>query len=112
MAVCPTCTAHLTRVHRSLLERLVYADVHHCHRCNRRIRRWRSAADRSVQFLFSRQSHCIQCGTGRVQRLSKRDRIDSMSKHPFSLVLLLTGAPINHCPSCRLQYHDWRRPMS
>jgi hypothetical protein len=65
----------------------------------------------NAAFLFSRYSHCIQCGSARVHRLTKRDRVDSMSHHPFSVLQHITGAPVNKCIACRLQYHDWRRPQ-
>ena len=35
---------------------------------------------------------------------------DWMSKHPLSWMFRLLGAPLNKCPSCRLQYYDWRPP--
>ena len=60
--------------------------------------------------LFSRCSHCIRCGSSRVHRLTKRDRVDAMSRHVFSLIQLLTFAPLNKCVACRLQYYDWRPP--
>jgi hypothetical protein len=61
-------------------------------------------------FCFSRHTHCIQCGSSLVSRLPRRDRIEAMSKHLLSTVFRLLGAPIVHCPACRLQYYDWRRP--
>jgi hypothetical protein len=63
-----------------------------------------------LTFLFSRRTHCIRCGTADVHRLSKRDRIDSVSNSLASWLMRLSGAPLNKCPSCRLQYYDWRRP--
>lgn len=64
----------------------------------------------AARFLLARHTHCIQCGTAKVRRLSRRDRIDRMSRHPLSLVFRLTGAPIVYCGGCRLQYRDWRMP--
>jgi hypothetical protein len=40
--------------------------------------------------------------------MPQRDQIDRMTKHPISLLIGLTGAPIYHCGPCRLQYRDWR----
>ena len=99
------------RTHRTVLQKLVYSDIFRCTKCGRRVSLVRSAQSVTLTFLLSRQSHCIRCGTTNVQRLKKRDRIDSVSHHPVSLLLALTGAPFNRCTRCRLQYHDWRRPV-
>jgi hypothetical protein len=73
-----------------------------------RARTWRLPFEKTVTFVFARYSRCIQCGSYRVRRLPGRDRIDSRSTHPLSVVLSLTLAPFYHCNPCRLQYHDWR----
>jgi hypothetical protein len=100
------------RTHRTTVQKLLYADVLRCTKCGTRMKRLHSNLDASVSFFFSRYSHCIRCGTPDVDRLKKQDRIDSVSRHPASMLLALTGAPFNRCSSCRLQYHDWRRPRS
>ena len=110
MAECPNCGTHLIRTHRTVVQKLFYADVLQCTKCGNRMKRLHSTLDASVSFFFSRYSHCIRCGTPDVYRLKKQDRIDSVSRHPASFLLALTGAPFNKCSSCRLQYHDWRRP--
>ena len=110
MPQCPDCSKHMMRTHRSLVQKLLYSDVFRCTKCGRRVNRVHTALSVSFAFGFSRHSHCIRCGTENVQRLKKRDRIDSVSRHPASMLLALTGAPYNRCSSCRLQYHDWRRP--
>jgi hypothetical protein len=61
-----------------------------------------------LTFLFSRHTVCVRCGTSRVQRLSRRDSVDSTSRHPFSALMRLFGAPLNRCQACRLQFYDWR----
>jgi uncharacterized protein with PIN domain len=110
MADCPNCGKHLTRTHRTAVQKLFYADVLRCTKCGNRLKRRHPFLNTSRAFFFSRRSHCIRCGTPNVDRLKKRDRIDSVSRHPASMLLALTGAPFNRCTSCRLQYHDWRRP--
>jgi hypothetical protein len=111
MPVCPNCGHHLMRMHRSAAQKIVYADAFRCSRCHFRTRRLRTALSVSLAFYFSRFTHCIRCGSSRIERLKKRDRIDSTSKHPTSLLLRLTGAPLKKCPACRLQYYDWRPPV-
>ncbi|MEP7305872.1 MAG: hypothetical protein ABJA98_10165 [Acidobacteriota bacterium] len=100
------------RTHRTLAQKLLYSDVFRCRKCGRRLKRSRLRSGGILTFAFSRYSHCIRCGTPNVHRMKKRDRIDSMSRHPLSLLLRLTGAPLNRCYSCRLQYRDWRRPAT
>jgi len=79
-----------------------------CSTCGYRARTWRRPFEKTFTFVFARYSRCIQCGSYRVRRLSGRDRIDSRSTHPLSVLLALTRAPFYHCNPCRLQYHDWR----
>jgi hypothetical protein len=91
-----------------LLERLTFRKVLRCAACRYRARQLRVPFESELTFVFSRHTRCIRCGSARVRRLSDRDRIDSMSSHPLSLLLALTFAPIHHCSPCRLQYRDWR----
>jgi predicted RNA-binding Zn-ribbon protein involved in translation (DUF1610 family) len=111
MSPCPNCGLHMTRVHRSAMQKVLYRDVLACSRCRFRTKRLRIGVDVALTFYFSRFTHCIRCGSPRIERLSKRDVVDSMSRHPVSGVLRLTGAPIRRCPACRLQYCDWRPPV-
>ena len=111
MPDCPTCGTHLHRTHRNVFQKLVYSDTFTCVKCQRRYRRHYPDADAFIEFVFSRHTHCIRCGTARVRRQLKRDRIDWVSRHPFSLLFRLTGAPCNKCDACRLQYYDWRPPV-
>jgi hypothetical protein len=96
------------RMHRTAAQRILYSDVFRCTHCRTRTRRIRPGLSVPLAFYFSRFTHCIRCGSARIERLEKRDRIDSLSRHPFSNVLRLTGAPLKKCPACRLQYYDWR----
>ena len=108
---CPDCAKHMMRTHRTLAQKLLYTDAFRCTKCGRRVYRRRMSGGGTFAFAFSRHTHCIRCGTPNVQRLRKRDRIDSVSRHPVSLLFALIGAPLNRCYSCRLQYRDWRRPV-
>ncbi len=92
--------------------RALYADTFRCRHCGFESRRVRQGLGALVTFVFSRYSRCIQCGTLDVQRLAKPDRVDWMSRHPLSLLMYVTGAPLNRCSPCRLQYHDWRPIVS
>lgn len=107
---CPRCGGPLARESRSALERIFLRRIDACRRCGRRVRTLRVPLGNASQFLFSRYTHCIQCGTWKVRRLAGRDHIDGLSMHPLSLLFGLTRAPYVHCSACRLQYHDWRRP--
>lgn len=111
MPDCPTCGRHLNRVHRNPLEKLVYADAYTCSKCHRRYRVHSARVNAFFDFTFSLHTHCIRCGTPRVHRQLKRDRVDSVSKRPYSMLCRMTGAPRYKCDSCRLQYYDWRSPV-
>lgn len=108
MADCLTCGGRLERRHRSAMEKVLYAHVFECRQCHNRVRLTRRALRVGRLFLFSQHTCCPRCGSDDVKRESKRDRIDSASKHIVSRVQGWFGAPLNKCPACRLQYHDWR----
>jgi hypothetical protein len=108
MPPCGRCGYHLTRTHRLLLEKVIYSETYSCAKCGERVRRLRRQIDPAHVFLLSLHTRCVQCGSTRIERLKARDRIDPVSSHPFSQLLRLTGAPVNRCPACRLQYYDWR----
>lgn len=107
---CPRCGGPLVREPRTSLQRLYLRRLDECRKCHRQVRTHRVPLGKASLFLFSRYTHCIQCGTPKVRRLPKRDQIDAVSKHPLSLLFALTAAPSVHCNACRLQYHDWRQP--
>ena len=98
------------REHRRSLEKLIYTDIHRCTKCGYRLTWLRLVRRGNLKFVFSRYTRCIRCGTAYVQRSSKRDRIDSVSKNLLSRILFVSGAPVNKCVACRLQYYDWRPP--
>jgi predicted RNA-binding Zn-ribbon protein involved in translation (DUF1610 family) len=108
---CPRCGQEMTRVHRTLLQRLVYSGVYNCPKCDRRLAAYYPFLDRQTvrcRFVFSLQSHCVTCGTDAVHELCKPDPIDPLSKHLLARVQWLLRAPRKRCPDCRLQYYDWR----
>ena len=113
MPQCPDCGRRLERVHRNRAQKLLFSEIVRCHHCGRRISRFHGPLTTTAQFVSSPYTRCIQCGTHNVRRLTKRDRIDWLSKHPLSWLFRLTGAPLNKCDRCRLQYYDWRwvRPL-
>jgi hypothetical protein len=88
----------------------LYSDAFECRKCGQRRRVVHRSLRVNARFFFSRYTHCIRCGTARVHRTAKADRIDSMSHHVLSIIQRLAGAPVNRCIACRLQYYDWRPP--
>ena len=112
VAHCPECGSETEQVHRSAAQRVLYLRLYQCRMCLTYVARPRSwvgpFVGPSVIFILSRHTLCIRCGNTEVRRMSHRDYVDSMSKHPFAVLMRLTGAPLNRCQSCRLQYHDWR----
>src|SRR5262245_52811090 len=108
MPLCPNCGHHLMRTHRTAFQKILYSDVFRCAQCRTTTKWIRAGLSIRYTFYFSRFTHCIRCGSPRIERMEKRDHIDSMSHHPYSHLLQLTGAPLKKCPACRLQYYDWR----
>lgn len=110
---CPNCSKHLTRTHRTRLEKLVYSEVFRCSKCSYQTRQPYLFIRRiNYGFVFSRYTHCVRCGTIYVKRVGKRDSVDSVSTNIFSRVQHILAAPLNKCSACRLQYYDWRRPLT
>ncbi|MFN8065054.1 MAG: hypothetical protein U0P82_09680 [Vicinamibacterales bacterium] len=95
-------------MHRTPFERLIYRRVQQCSGCGRRTGERRIPLQRELAFVRSSHACCVECGSFRVRRLTRRDGIDRMSRHPVSLLAALVGAPIYHCNPCRVQFHDWR----
>ena len=100
----------LVRVHRSVLEKLLWSDMYECSECKRREGTYHRYLYAHCRSLFSRHSRCIRCGSEAVQRLKKRDKVDGFSQNPLALMQVLIGAPVNRCSPCRLQFFDWRKP--
>ena len=98
----------MTRLHRTIVQKVLYSQLLHCRSCGRRVGELRPMVNAKWSFLVSRYTRCIRCGSANVHRVKRRDRIDSVSTNPLSQALRLTGAPLNKCPACRLQYYDCR----
>jgi hypothetical protein len=109
MPQCPRCAHHLAREHRGPLQRLIYKELFECMHCSLQVARAYPGIRSTLGFIFSSHTHCLQCGNANVQRLTKKDRIETVSRHPLSILFGLTGAPLHRCPVCRVQYRDWRR---
>jgi hypothetical protein len=107
MSRCTNCSGYTYKVHRTLLERLVFASAHACLDCDFRLRksRWSFSAFR---FVFSTSTACPRCGIRQVDRAVKKDRIAEVSRHPLSLLQQIFRAPRMRCSACRLYYHDLR----
>lgn len=105
----PHCAHQLSREHRGPLQRLIYKELYECKHCHRQVGRLYPTLSGTLGFIFSTRTLCVKCGNERVQRRIKKDRADLVSRHPLSLLFGLTGAPIYRCPTCRIQYRDWRR---
>jgi uncharacterized protein with PIN domain len=108
MVKCPQCGAGLQRAHRLGFQRIFYTHLYHCGSCGTEVNEMRLGLRSTLTFVFSRHTRCIKCGTTDVQRRKKKDSVEPMSGHPLSRLLFLTAAPIYRCPTCRIQYYDWR----
>jgi DNA-directed RNA polymerase subunit RPC12/RpoP len=103
---CGNCGASLQRVHRSFLERFQFLAVFSCPEC-----RIEQCVPHSYQYRLSPYARCCRCGTSRLTRLRKPDRIDRMRAGAWNLVERLIGGKLLHCRYCRLQFYD-RRPLA
>lgn len=110
MQICPHCRKPLLRVHRRFHERILYSDMYVCKGCARRVGYLYRPLYANFGFVFSLHSRCVQCGSAAVQRLKKRDKVDSFATNPLAWVQLPLGAPVNRCGACRVQFFDWRKP--
>jgi len=53
---------------------------------------------------------CPECARLQVRLLAKPDRIDRVSRVPWSAVQRLLGGKLYRCSRCRLQFYDCRKP--
>jgi DNA-directed RNA polymerase subunit RPC12/RpoP len=58
--------------------------------------------------LLQKHVRCPDCGTNRLSKLTKYDKIDRKSRSYLRRFLGMFGAPIYHCTFCRLQFRDYR----
>lgn len=108
MPRCAKCGGHTEKVHRTGLEKWLFATAYRCQKCKQRTRHFNPWWSSTWRFVFSRYSVCVKCGTERVHSVHKRDPILDLSKHPLSLVQAIFFAPRKQCTYCRLQYYDLR----
>ena len=104
--ICERCGDELMRVRRPRWTRLFFSAIYRCRRCERDFR---------VPYFMVRgislHTSCPKCGNLRLERLRKRDKIESLSYNPVSWLQMLLGAPLSWCPLCRLQFYDFRPRM-
>ena len=100
MIVCPQCNGPGRRRPRTFLERFLNRAKLECSRCGITWY-WR-------RVLFQNHATCPECGTLRLSKRKKYDRIDRISSSLTRKMLSLLGAPIYHCTFCRFQFRDYR----
>jgi hypothetical protein len=103
MPNCFKCGGKTHRIHRTFLERLRYAAVYRCRDCGEK-----RLEDQWYLFLLGRVSRCPHCGTHRLRKLRRIDKIDRMYPNPLSLLQKYFGANLHWCQYCRLQFYDFR----
>ena len=107
MLYCPSCGGRLRRVHRTLPQKLLYAAMYKCGQCHQR---------KPEPHWFARHlgdyPRCPHCGTYRLRRLARRDKIDAMEKGFVNLMQRLWGGNLYHCRFCRVQFYDVRKPVA
>ena len=102
---CRRCGAPLKRVHRTFSDHFLYRGIFQCSGCGER-----SVKKRQLLFLLGPSACCPKCGTHRITKLRKPDRIDPLYRRVLSLgQRFFPGARLYHCAFCRIQFWD-RRP--
>jgi hypothetical protein len=94
----------LRRIHRTLLERFSYMAIFECRDC-----REISNSPRQFKLHLGEFCRCPRCGTFRLSRLRKRDKIDPMHAGFLHLLERMAGGHLYHCRYCRLQFYDRRK---
>jgi len=102
MLTCPACSGLGKRLPRSFTERVFNRAKMWCSNCGV-VWYW-------PRVPFQKHTQCPECGTSRLLKLSKYDRIDRKSTSILRHLLGIFGAPIYHCTFCRLQFCDYRDP--
>ncbi len=81
--------------------------IYECHNCERE-----EMVPRRFRYHFGPSCRCPICGTFRVVRLKKVDKIDRKHGGFLNLMERILGkGRLYHCRWCRLQYFD-RRPLA
>lgn len=104
---CTQCGGHLHRIHRTFTERFAYMAIYECRECKDI-----SSVPRRFRYHFGEHPRCPKCGTLRISKLKRRDRIDSMSRSLLNLLERMCGGGLYHCRFCRLQFYDRRKSMA
>jgi DNA-directed RNA polymerase subunit RPC12/RpoP len=103
---CPNCDCDaLVRRPRHFFERLFCTAAYRCDRCGRTHRVGRQGGSAAPATAV-----CPRCGARKLKSLTQRDGIDPMHRTPWRMLQAVFGAPLLHCPWCRLQFYD-RRPI-
>ena len=103
--VCRGCgSPQLYRRPRSLFDRLRVRAIYKCKDC---------AAYTGVHYWAtwhwcSLTAQCPKCGNPDLKHLTRRDKIDPVTRLLISRIQGLFGAPILYCHYCRLQFYDFR----
>lgn len=58
--------------------------------------------------IFQKFTQCPECGTSRLSKRSRYDKIDRKSDSFLRRFIGIFGAPIYHCTFCRVQFRDFR----
>jgi len=104
---CPNCKGRLQRVHRTFGEKFLYVGMYECRQC-----RTRKPEPRWYALYTGDYPRCPRCGTYRLTRLAKRDKIDRMHNGLLNLLQKIARADLYHCRYCRVQFYDVRRPVA
>ncbi len=100
MVTCPACGGLGKRRPRTFTERFINRSKLKCTQCDN-VWFWKRVP-------FQKYTRCPQCGTARISKRTKYDKIDRKSKSLIRRFLGIFGAPIFHCTFCRLQFRDYR----
>lgn len=103
MGRCVKCGGKLHHIHRTFLERFAYMAVYECPKCESEI-----LVPRQYRHHFGHHCRCPRCGTYKVVRLPRRDRIDPLETGFLNLLERLAGGKLYHCCFCRVQFYDRR----
>jgi hypothetical protein len=78
--------------------------IYQCRQCERE-----EYLPRPYQYHFGNKCRCPSCGTYRVVRLQKPDKIDKMHTGFLNWAEKMLGGTLHSCCFCRLQFYDRRR---
>jgi DNA-directed RNA polymerase subunit RPC12/RpoP len=104
---CTQCGGRLRRVHRTLGEHFRYLAIYECRECETE-----TFVPRRYRHHLGPHCRCPLCGTQRLSRLRRPDRIDRMHDGFLNwLERLAGGGRLPNCGFCRLQFYD-RQPLA